>query len=91
MEKTSEVTKRGLKKEKQGVVVKAAMQKTVVVSVNQSVRHERYGKFISKSFRFMAHDEKSECGVGDTVIITETRPLSANKRWRVTKIISKSE
>lgn len=90
MEKSS-TNKRGLKKEKEGIVIKASMQKTVVVSVTQSIRHEKYGKFIKKSFKFMAHDEKSECGVGDKVLIAETRPLSANKRWRVSKIISKSE
>jgi len=82
--------KRGLKKEKVGTVVSNKMEKSVVVSVVENIRHTQYGKFVKKTFKFLAHDEKKECGVGDTVSIMESRPLSARKRWRVSKILEKA-
>ena len=73
-----------------GVVVKAKMQKTVVVEVTRRVRHAKYVKFVTQRKRFMAHDEAGSAKVGDTVIIEETRPLSKNKRWRVKEIVTRA-
>ncbi|MEO1712738.1 MAG: 30S ribosomal protein S17, partial [Bacteroidota bacterium] len=74
---------RNLRKTKIGVVVSAAMDKSINVSVERRLRHPIYGKFVKKTNKFMAHDEKNECNIGDTVRIMETRPLSKNKRWRL--------
>jgi len=80
---------RNLRKEKTGIVVSNKMEKSVVVEVERKVKHPKYGKFVKKSSRFMAHDEKNECSEGDLVRITETRPLSKNKCWRLVEIIEK--
>jgi small subunit ribosomal protein S17 len=75
---------------KVGVVVSDKMQKTVVVSVERIFAHARYGKRIRRTTRFLAHDEKGQCKTGDVVAITETRPLSKLKRWRVTQVLEKA-
>jgi small subunit ribosomal protein S17 len=82
---------RNLRKEKIGTVVSNKMQKSVTVAVRRKVKHPIYGKFIGKTTKFMAHDEQNQCGVGDTVRIMETRPLSKNKRWRLVEIIEKAK
>ena len=80
---------RNLRKERQGVVVSSKMDKTIVVAVERKEKHPLYGKFVKKTTKFVAHDEKNECGVGDTVAIMETRPLSKTKRWRLVEIVEK--
>ncbi len=90
MENTS-TEKRGLRKDRTGIVVSNKMNKSIVVSVERKVKHPIYGKFIKKTSTFMAHDEKNESGIGDVVRITETRPLSKNKCWRLTEIIEKAK
>jgi small subunit ribosomal protein S17 len=80
---------RNLRKEKTGIVVSNKMEKSAVVEVERKVKHPKYGKFVKKSSRFMAHDEKNECSEGDLVRIAETRPLSKNKCWRLVEIIEK--
>jgi len=82
---------RNLRKEKVGQVVSNKMEKSITVTVGQRVKHPVYGKFINKSKKFTAHDEKNECGIGDTVKIIETRPLSKQKRWRLVEIIEKAK
>ena len=82
---------RGLRKERTGRVVSNKMDKSVVVAVERKVKHEKYGKFIKKTTKFMAHDEKNECGVGDLVTISETRPMSKNKNWRLKTILEKAK
>ena len=82
---------RNLRKERQGVVVSNKMDKTVVVAVERKENHPLYGKFVKKTTKFVAHDEKNECGEGDTVLIMETRPLSKTKNWRVEKIVEKAK
>lgn len=74
-----------------GTVVSDRMQKTVVVEVKRRVLHEKYKKYITKRNRFKAHDESDECGIGDRVMIVETRPMSAQKRWRVVKVLEKAK
>ena len=81
---------RNLRKERQGVVVSSKMDKTIVVAVERKEKHPLYGKFVKKTTKFVAHDEKNECGEGDTVLIMETRPLSKTKNWRVVKIVEKA-
>ncbi len=80
---------RGRRKTKTGLVFSNAMDKSVVVKVERLVRHPLYGKFFKKTSKFMAHDEKNECEIGDRVKIMETRPLSKRKRWRLVEIIEK--
>lgn len=80
--------RRGSRKTLEGVVISNRMQKSVVVRVQRQVRHPLYGKTIRKSSKFMAHDEENKCRVGDRVVITETRPLSKRKNWRVVSITS---
>ena len=82
---------RNLRKERTGVVVSDKMDKTVVVAVERKEKHPLYGKFVKKTTKFVAHDEKNECGVGDTVRIMETRPLSKTKNWRVVNIVEKAK
>lgn len=82
---------RNLRKERIGVVVSNKMDKSVSVLVERKVKHPKYGKFVKRSTKFMAHDEKNECGMGDTVRIMETRPLSKNKRWRLVEIIERAK
>jgi small subunit ribosomal protein S17 len=80
---------RNLRKEKTGVVKSNKMDKSIVVSVMRKVKHPKYGKFLNKTSHFVAHDEKNECSIGDTVTIAETRPLSKTKNWRLVKIVEK--
>lgn len=82
---------RNLRKEKVGKVVSNKMQKSITIAVNRKVKHAIYGKFMNKTTKFMAHDEKNEAGIGDTVRISETRPLSKSKRWRFVEIIEKAK
>jgi len=77
-------------KQREGVVVSAKMAKTVVVQVNRLVQHELYGKRLRQRVRFKAHDENSQCGEGDRVLIIESRPLSKDKRWRVSRVLAKA-
>jgi small subunit ribosomal protein S17 len=80
---------RKLRKEKAGIVISNKMDKSIVVEVERKVKHPKYGKFVKKSSRFVAHDETNECSEGDKVRIAETRPLSKNKCWRLVEIIEK--
>ena len=80
---------RNLRKERIGLVVSNKMEKSIVVLVERKVKHPKYGKFVKKSTKFMAHDEKNESNIGDTVRIMETRPLSKNKCWRLVEIIER--
>ncbi len=82
---------RGLRKQRTGVVVSDKMEKSVVVEIERMVKHAKYGKFVKKTSKFMAHDEKQECKVGDTVSIMETRPISKSKCWRVVKILERAK
>jgi len=82
---------RNLRKERIGVVVSNKMEKSIVVLVERKVKHPLYGKFVKKSTKFMAHDEKNEAIIGDTVRIMETRPLSKNKCWRLVEIVEKAK
>jgi small subunit ribosomal protein S17 len=83
--------KRGLAKEQQGIVVSDKMDKTIVVSVVTRVKHPVYGKFIRQTTKYYAHDEKGESAVGDLVKISQTRPLSATKRWRLREVVRKAD
>ena len=80
---------RNLRKERIGVVVSNKMDKSIVVAVERKEKHPMYGKFVKKTTKFVAHDEKNECSVGDTVRIMETRPLSKTKNWRLVEIVEK--
>jgi small subunit ribosomal protein S17 len=82
---------RNLRKERIGKVVSNKMNKSITVAVERKVKHPIYGKFLKKTTKLMAHDEKDEAGIGDTVRIMETRPLSKNKRWRLVEIIEKAK
>jgi small subunit ribosomal protein S17 len=82
---------RKLRKERIGVVVSNKMDKSIVILVERKVKHPKYGKFVKKSTKFMAHDEKNEANMGDTVRIMETRPLSKNKCWRLVEIVEKAK
>jgi small subunit ribosomal protein S17 len=82
---------RGLRKQRTGVVVSDKMDKSVVVEIERLVKHPKYGKFVKKTTKFMAHDETDDCKMGDTVSIMETRPLSKSKCWRVVKIIERAK
>ena len=82
---------RGYRKTRTGVVVSDKMDKTIVVAIKTKVRHPLYGKMVNRTRKFKAHDENNECGIGDTVKIMETRPLSKDKRWRVVEIIEKAK
>jgi len=84
-------TTRNLRKERIGVVVSNKMNKSIVVEIERREKHPIYGKFIKKTTRFMAHDEKEECNIGDTVRIMETRPLSKRKCWRLVEIIERAK
>jgi small subunit ribosomal protein S17 len=83
--------KRGFRKAREGLVVSDKMDKTVVVEVEDRVKHALYGKVMRRTNRLKAHDEANECGVGDRVLLMETRPLSATKRWRVVEILEKAK
>ena len=82
---------RGLRKTRVGVVVSDKMDKTIVVEIRTRVKHPLYGKIMNRTQKFKAHDENNECGIGDTVRIMETRPLSRDKRWRLVEIIEKAK
>ena len=82
---------RGYRKTSIGIVTSDKMDKTVVVAVKTKVRHPLYGKMVNRTLKVKAHDEENSCGIGDTVTIMETRPLSKDKRWRVVEIIEKAK
>ncbi len=82
---------RNLRKTRIGVVTSNRMEKTITVAVERKVKHPIYGKFVKKTTKFHAHDEKNECTVGDTVRIMETRPLSKTKRWRLVEVVEKAK
>ena len=82
---------RALRKTRVGLVVSDKMEKTVVIAIEDNVKHPVYGKIIKHTLKVHAHDEKSECGIGDKVKIMETRPLSKTKRWRVVEVIEKAK
>ena len=86
-----ETETRNLRKQKVGVVTSNKMNKSIVISVERKLPHPIYGKYVKKSNTFMAHDEKNECGIGDTVRIVETRPLSKLKRWRMVEILERAK
>lgn len=86
-----ETVERNFRKERVGKVVSNKMQKTITVTVDRKVKHPIYGKFVNKTTKFKAHDEKNEAGIGDTVRIMETRPLSKDKRWRLVEIVEKAK
>ena len=93
-EKANEVTEsqqRSARKVREGLVVSDKMDKTVVVSVEDRVKHALYGKVLRRTSKLKAHDEQNECGIGDRVLIMETRPLSATKRWRVVQVVEKAK
>ena len=82
---------RNLRKERAGVVASNKMDKSITVAVKWKEKHPIYGKFVSKTKKYHAHDEKNECNIGDTVKIMETRPLSKTKRWRLVEIIDRAK
>ena len=82
---------RSARKVREGLVVSDKMDKTIVVSVEDRVKHALYGKVMRKTSRLKAHDEQNECGIGDRVQIMETRPLSATKRWRLVRVLEKAK
>jgi small subunit ribosomal protein S17 len=82
---------RNLRKTRVGVVSSNKMEKTISVTVQRRLRHPIYGKYVKKSTKFIAHDEKNECSIGDLVRIMETRPLSKRKRWRLVEILEKAK
>ena len=81
---------RNLRKTRVGKVVSNKMDKTIVVAVRDNVRHPLYNKIVKKTYKLKAHDENNECGIGDTVKVMETRPLSKDKRWRLVSIVEKA-
>jgi small subunit ribosomal protein S17 len=82
---------RNLRKERVGVVLSNKMEKSIVIAVKRKVKHPIYGKFVNKTTKLMAHDEKNECNIGDLVKIMETRPLSKSKCWRLVEIIERAK
>ena len=82
---------RNLRKERIGIVASNKMDKSIVVSIERRVKHPLYGKFVKKTSKFVAHDEKNSCNEGDTVRIMETRPLSKSKNWRLVEIIERAK
>ncbi|MCI8893638.1 MAG: 30S ribosomal protein S17 [Lachnospiraceae bacterium] len=85
------MVERNLRKTRTGKVVSDKMDKTIVVAVQDNVRHPLYNKIVKKTYKLKAHDEKNECGIGDTVRVMETRPLSKDKRWRLVEIVEKAK
>ena len=81
---------RNLRKTRVGIVTSDKMDKTIVVSIIDNVKHPLYGKIVKRTYKLKAHDENNECGIGDTVKVMETRPLSKDKRWRLVEIIEKA-
>ena len=84
-------TTRNTRRERVGVVTSNSMEKSIVIAVKTKIKHPIYGKFVNRTSKFMAHDEENACNVGDTVKITETRPLSKSKRWRLIEIIERAK
>ena len=82
---------RNTRKVREGLVVSDKMDKTIVVAVEDRVKHALYGKVLRKTSRLKAHDEQNQCGIGDRVLIMETRPLSATKRWRLVEVLEKAK
>ena len=82
---------RGMRKTRTGVVVSDKMDKTIVVAIRTRVKHPLYGKIMNRTSKIKAHDEENQCGIGDTVKVMETRPLSKDKRWRLVEIIEKAK
>ncbi|MBL7938257.1 MAG: 30S ribosomal protein S17 [Flavobacteriales bacterium] len=91
MSTTPTTVERNLRKERIGIVTSDKMNKSIVVTVERRVMHPKYGKFVKRSSTFMAHDEKGDAHVGDTVRISETRPISKLKRWRVVEIVERAK
>jgi small subunit ribosomal protein S17 len=89
MSEVKQEVERNLRKTKIGVVSSNKMEKSITVNVERKVKHPLYGKFVKKSTKFHAHDEKNECSIGDTVKIMETRPMSKTKRWRLVEVVEK--
>ena len=87
----SEAAERNLRKTRVGMVVSDKMDKTAVVAILDNVKHPMYGKVIKRTVKIHVHDEKNECGVGDKVMVMETRPLSKTKRWRLVEIVEKAK
>jgi small subunit ribosomal protein S17 len=85
------MAERNLRKQRIGIVVSDKMDKSITVLVERKLRHPLYGKFVKKSKKFMAHDEKNDCNTGDKVRIMETRPLSKNKSWRLVEILERAK
>ncbi|MCX6203137.1 MAG: 30S ribosomal protein S17 [Chitinophagaceae bacterium] len=85
------MVERNLRKTRIGVVTSDKMDKTITVAVERKVKHPIYGKFVKKTTKFHAHDEKQECTIGDVVKIMETRPLSKTKRWRLVEVVEKAK
>jgi small subunit ribosomal protein S17 len=88
---SEQTAERNARKVREGLVVSDKMDKTVVVSVEDRVKHAMYGKVLRRTSKYKAHDENNECGIGDRVLLMETRPLSATKRWRVVQILEKAK
>jgi small subunit ribosomal protein S17 len=88
---TTITTERASRKVREGLVVSDKMDKTVVVAVEDRVKHAKYGKVLRRTSKLKAHDEQNTCGIGDRVLLMETRPLSATKRWRVVEILEKAK
>ena len=86
-----EATERNLRKERVGKVVSNKMEKSCVITVERKVKHPMYGKFMTKTTKLMVHDETNQVGIGDTIKVMETRPLSKNKRWRLIEILEKAK
>jgi small subunit ribosomal protein S17 len=89
MSEATTTIERNLRKTRTGVVSSNKMDKTITVNVERKVKHPLYGKFLKKTTKFHAHDEKNECSIGDTVKIMESRPLSKTKRWRLVEVVEK--
>ncbi|NJQ14524.1 30S ribosomal protein S17 [Streptomyces bohaiensis] len=88
---TTDTEERNARKVREGLVVSDKMEKTVVVAVEDRVKHARYGKILRRTSKLKAHDEQNSAGVGDRVLLMETRPLSATKRWRIVEILEKAK
>jgi len=91
MSTETSTTERNLRKERIGVVTSNAMTKSITVTVERKEKHPKYGKFVKKTSKFMAHDEADTCNIGDTVRIMETRPLSKRKCWRVVEVVERAK
>ena len=87
----TQIELRGRRKTRTGLVTSNKMDKSITVSVERKVKHPIYGKFLKKTTKFMAHDEKNECSIGDLVKIMETRPLSKNKCWRLVEVLERAK